>query len=553
LKFAVGQFNYAIRKSAHTTYGVAHTFEKKIKMKRASLLRFASLLTSCLFLLVKLNAQNTFPSTGSAGIGTTAPNASSVLEMKSTTKGVLVPRMTLTQRNAIATPAIGLLIYQTNSTPGFYYYSGTAWTAVSTSSANRNLSNLSSPVAFNTNLNPDSTNKRNFGSSTLAWHNGFFGGTLKIGAYTLPATDGTNGQFLSTNGAGNVTWKTGASGGGSQWTTSGANIFYNTGNVGIGTSSPLVPMHINSASASELLRLQSPSPYISFYDNSANYQGFLWKDATNNIVLGTTSTNNAEVKLQIEAADAFVLSPGGIANITGSSAQLELTQSGIFSGAISGIGQDFYVNASTTSTLGGQSTPGNVLIQSISGGIFRRNSGDVGIGTTTPTTKLEVLTPDANWGMLHTNGTVRVGTYVGSSGGWVATQTNNPLYFATGLGTTNDFAQITLLTNGNVGIGTLNPTYPLSVNGTIQAKEVRVETGWSDFVFAKNYKLPSLNDVEKYIDKNKHLEGIPSADDIQKNGLAVADVQTKMMQKIEELTLYVIELQKEVDQLKASK
>ena len=385
----------------------------------------------------------------------------------------------------------------------------------------------------------------------MNWHNGYFGGTLKIGAYTLPSTDGTNGQVLSTNGTGNVSWKN--AGGSSQWTTSGSNIYYNTGNVGIGTTAPLVPMHINSSSASELMRLQSPSPYISFYDNSANYQGFLWKDASNNMVLGTTSTNNAEIKLQIEAADAFTLLPGSIANLTGSSAQLEITQNGTFSGAVSGIGQDFYVNASTTSTLGGQLTPGNVLIQSISGGAFHRASGNVGIGTTTPTTKLEVLTADANWGMIHTNGTVRMGTYVGSSGGWIATQTNHPLYFATGLGTTNDFAQITLLTNGNVGIGTLFPAYKLSVDGTIQAKEVRVETGWSDFVFDKDYKLPSLNDVEKYIDCNKHLEGIPSADDIQKNGLAVADVQTKMMQKIEELTLYVIELQKEVDQLKASK
>jgi hypothetical protein len=74
--------------------------------------------------------QNIFPSTGAAGIGTTAPNISSLLEIKSTSKGLLIPRMTLTQRNAIASPALGLLIYQTNNTPGFYYYTGTAWTAV---------------------------------------------------------------------------------------------------------------------------------------------------------------------------------------------------------------------------------------------------------------------------------------------------------------------------------------------------------------------------------------------------------------------------------------
>jgi hypothetical protein len=82
------------------------------------------------FVAANAHAQNIFPSTGSAGIGTTTPNASSVLDMVSTSKGLLVPRMTKNQRDAIASPATGLLIYLTNGTPGFYYYSGTVWTAI---------------------------------------------------------------------------------------------------------------------------------------------------------------------------------------------------------------------------------------------------------------------------------------------------------------------------------------------------------------------------------------------------------------------------------------
>jgi hypothetical protein len=100
--------------------------------------------------------------------------------------------------------------------------------------------------------------------------------------------------------------------------------------------------------------------------------------------------------------------------------------------------------------------------------------------------------------------------------------------------------------DGRVGIGTSNPAYPLSVNGQIQAKEIRVETGWSDYVFDKKYKLPSLREVEIYIQQHQHLPGIPSAEEIVKNGLPVADVSTKMMAKIEELTLYVIELEKRI-------
>ena len=109
---------------------------------------------------------------------------------------------------------------------------------------------------------------------------------------------------------------------------------------------------------------------------------------------------------------------------------------------------------------------------------------------------------------------------------------------------------MTIATNGNVGIGTINPAYKLSVSGTIQTKEVRVETGWADFVFDKGYQLKPLPEVEAFIHINKHLENIPSAKEIQDNGLAVGEVQTKMMQKIEELTLYVIELQKQINELK---
>jgi hypothetical protein len=99
-------------------------------MKTITTLLSAALLYS----ICCVGQTNTFPSTGSAGIGTTSPNASSLLEVRSTSKGVLIPRMTQTQRNAIKSPATGLLIFQTDRTAGFYYYSGTAWTAVSKTS-----------------------------------------------------------------------------------------------------------------------------------------------------------------------------------------------------------------------------------------------------------------------------------------------------------------------------------------------------------------------------------------------------------------------------------
>ena len=79
--------------------------------------------------------------------------------------------------------------------------------------------------------------------------------------------------------------------------------------------------------------------------------------------------------------------------------------------------------------------------------IYNTNTGNVGIGTSTPVNKLTVKTADAKWGMIHTNGTVNFRTYVGSNGGWLATKSTSPLYFATGLLTNTSIAQMTLLTN----------------------------------------------------------------------------------------------------------
>jgi hypothetical protein len=82
-----------------------------------------------------LNSSNVFNNGSNVGIGTVSPSASAALEVNSTTKGILLPTMTQTQRNAISTPATGLLIYQSDNTPGFYYYNGSAWTAIAGAAA----------------------------------------------------------------------------------------------------------------------------------------------------------------------------------------------------------------------------------------------------------------------------------------------------------------------------------------------------------------------------------------------------------------------------------
>lgn len=105
---------------------------------------------------------------------------------------------------------------------------------------------------------------------------------------------------------------------------------------------------------------------------------------------------------------------------------------------------------------------------------------------------------------------------------------------------------------GNVGIGTTNTLdYKLAVNGSIGSKEIKVESpsDWPDFVFDKDYELRSLSEVENYIDENNHLPEIPSQNEVEENGLNLGEMDAKLLQKIEELTLYMIEMNKRIDQL----
>ncbi|TAG00241.1 MAG: hypothetical protein EAZ44_09605 [Cytophagia bacterium] len=126
---------------------------------------------------------------------------------------------------------------------------------------------------------------------------------------------------------------------------------------------------------------------------------------------------------------------------------------------------------------------------------------------------------------------------------------------------TEFFGNGDITTNGKVGIGVdfnrrnANWTgYRLYVREGIRTEKVRIDVAndfnWADFVFEKNYKLKSLKEVEQFIIKNKHLPDVPSAQTIQKEGIDIAEMQKIQMQKIEELTLYLIELKKENEEIK---
>lgn len=105
--------------------------------------------------------------------------------------------------------------------------------------------------------------------------------------------------------------------------------------------------------------------------------------------------------------------------------------------------------------------------------------------------------------------------------------------------------------DGNVGIGTEKPDAKLAVNGTIHSKEVKVDltVPAPDYVFANDYKLRTLKEVETYVNQNSHLPEIPSAKEFEKNGIQLAEMNMALLKKVEELTLYAIEQEKKTEKL----
>ncbi len=105
---------------------------------------------------------------------------------------------------------------------------------------------------------------------------------------------------------------------------------------------------------------------------------------------------------------------------------------------------------------------------------------------------------------------------------------------------------------GKVSIKTPNPgAYDLAVNGRIRSAEIKVESAnWPDYVFKKEYELPTLEEAEEHIREKGHLSGIPSAVEVESNGIELGEINARLLKKIEELTLYLIEMKKDVQQIK---
>lgn len=282
------------------------------------------------------------------------------------------------------------------------------------------------------------------------------------------------------------------------WDRTGNHIFTtNPGNVGIGTNSP-----------AEKLTINATDPSIRFL-NAGTEKGFL-QASGNNMRLGTYNSNTTgNIAFNIRGVDRMTVDSDGNVGV-GITAPVSRFH----------IGSGY--EASTTSH-------GYLMLGS-----------ENGIN----------LIMDNNEIMARNNG-VASHLYLQNEGGNVTI--GDPTLFNTShkLGVDGN----TVITGGlRIGTTVSPGGYKLAVDGKAICTElvVRLVNNWPDYVFAKNYKLSGLDDVEDFIKKNNHLPGIPSARTIETNGLSVGEMQKMQMEKIEELTLYVIELKKEIEKLKTN-
>ncbi|MNQ47939.1 hypothetical protein D3C85_617980 [compost metagenome] len=200
------------------------------------------------------------------------------------------------------------------------------------------------------------------------------------------------------------------------------------------------------------------------------------------------------------------------------------------------------------------------------------SNGNIGIGTSSPSSKLSVLGNISKLTLTGIDGVYdnllkyghRTDLESGTSNvnrwhGIDATITagnaeDNKLKFRLyggGIGNLEPVDVMTLLGNGFVGIGTTRPDAKLAVSGTIHSKEVKVDLNVPapDYVFASDYKLRTLKEVETYVNQNSHLPEIPSAKEFEKNGMQLAEMNMALLKKVEELTLYAIEQEKKTEKL----
>ena len=249
----------------------------------------------------------------SVGIGTNTPHASAQLDITSTSRGLLIPRITLVQRNGIAGPAAGLLVYQTDNTPGFYFYNGSAWVQMATGSS-VNYWNVNGTSIFNNNTGGVGINTGTPESGTRLH---VFGPALVAGgALRLRAVSGDGARILFENSSGTPSHQISTIGSSFYLQKIPASTFdfvmASNGFVSMGRSVAAARLHIDrgGSAQTDVLRLEGANVQMTLAENDT-IKGF-FNLTGNDVKFGTVASNdNGRLIMRVNGGDRFYLHPDG--------------------------------------------------------------------------------------------------------------------------------------------------------------------------------------------------------------------------------------------------
>lgn len=361
---------------------------------------------------------------------------------------------------------------------------------------------------------------------------------------------------------------------GGQWTVNGLKTYYKVagGSIGIGTDTPVGAFQVQSVGQDRWIYFQNNigggvplnNPGLSFGWNKSNGEGesqFVYNKSTGNGNGSRPRFSIASLNGSIFTEEAYIkdgsLTLTNQNNTVHGGAYVELTAFGTNNpgGRIKG---DLHAADAGSSVSG-------LILSSYNKGTYmdelRVVEGKVGILTDEPHCEVDV---NGNLMLRNTSNTQHSGASIQfTANGW-----QNPgavirgdLYNAqigesiSGLVLSSFnkgyMDEITII-KGQVGIRTSEPDATLTVNGDIHAKEVRLDLSvpGPDYVFENDYRLRTPQEVAEYLKKNKHLPEVPSAREMETTGINVADMNMILLKKVEELTLYMIKQQEEIEKLK---
>jgi len=503
------------------------------------------------------------------------PHPLAILDVKSTSKGVLLPRMSSAERMAIQNPPEGLMIYDTDHQSIYFYTAdggANSWNNVMSSVLTlpfaQTISDPDIVFSIGNNENSPTAIAGQFlgGNGTGLSVDGSIGGKFNGAEVGIDVTGALAGKFYGENGTGvSIDMN------GNTWNA----LVVDRGRTGLGTITPSAKLHVRDANASNgnttgeaIFKVSAYQPSIPDEMNleywiaqpvggepNEPYFGMRSNHRLN--LVSNNNTSNPEIsildnKVGINKKDGtYPLSING---------KTAIYEDNIYMGEVYGDGAtgDLYINAlKAISGMDGFFSKNLILQPHFDG----KKAGKVGINMNSPNAFLEVgkgnfpFTPAAKFGNSKFDEDDKNSTSI-SGGNSDANIVNRgalvlnadvtaPVKIATGGGNV-----LMSHPDTKLSIGTEDDTYPLNVKGTIRSAELIVETGWwPDYVFAKDYNLKPIEEVEKYIVAHNHLPNVPPASEIQENGLKVSEISTKMMEKIEEMMLYIIEQNKQIKDL----